>query len=321
MLVRLAALCAAIWASSISHAEKVPPQRSEVFRGQLRLEVVDRTPQFLTFYRAARGTEGDARFALWEEHYDFAAVPPGPRGQEIARRLLDGAWTRYGAALPDIQAGAARLGDLPLDVLEKVAAVLEVRDPLKVRLTTYVGAFDNNAFTSRAGDGTPNVYFAIETEPHRRDVILPHEMTHAVHLDLARMSGGWERTIAATVIMEGLSVHTTMKVAPGFKEAEYIEYSSGWWDSARSKKQEIMAGILPVLADSKPETVFRFTMGTGVAGLEREAYAAGFWVVEQLLREGMSLAQIARVSESEIPALARGAAERMLSAEVRTYGR
>ena len=316
MHLRLAVLIAALFVpAALAAAEKVPPQRSEATSGQLRLEIVDLTPQFLAFYRAAQGTEGDARFALWQQHYDFAAVPPGPRGEEIARRLLDGAWTRYGSEIAAIEVGASRLGREPMDVLERVAQVLDVRDPLTIRLTTYVGAFDNNAFTSRTSSGTPNVYFAVETAPERRRILLPHEMTHALHLQLANMSGGWERTIGATLIMEGLSVHATREVAPGLPEQDYVEYSPGWWDSAQRQKQAILAGILPALAESNPETVFRYTMGSGTTGLEREAYAAGYWVVEQLRSDGMSLAEIARVPEAEMPALARRAIERLIAGE------
>lgn len=314
MRLNLLVLLALLLVPSALHAEKLPPRRSEANQGDVHLEVMDLTPRFLAFYRAAQDTEGDARFALWLEHYDFAAVPPGPRGQELARRLLDGAWSRYRTALPQLEAGAARLGNEPVEVLARVARVLGVRGPLKIRLTTYIGAFDNNAFTSRTSQGTPNVYFALETSPERKRVILPHEMTHAVHLQLAGLSGGWERTIGATLLMEGLAVHVTRSVAPGFTDGEYIEYTPGWWTAAQQRRRAILAGILPVLAESNPETVFRFTMGSGAAGLEREAYATGYWVVEQLRRDGMSLARIARVPEREMPALARRAIERLLAA-------
>lgn len=307
-------LLAALCAPAPGAAQRLPPQRSEMSRGNLRLEIEDLTPRFLAFYDAARRTGGAARFALWKAHYDFAAVPPGPEGERIARRLLDGAWTRYAAALPQLRAGAANLGSEPIETLARVAATLGVETPLTVRLTTFVGAFDDNAFTSRTRSGTSAVYLPIEMSAGRRKVLLPHEMTHAVHLQLAGMSGGWTRTIAATLLMEGLAVHVNRRVAPGLSEAAYIEYSRGWWASAQRRRQAILAGILPALADDRPETVFRFTMGSGSAGLEREAYAAGYWVVEHLQRGGMSLAEIARVPEAEMPELARRALGEMLAA-------
>jgi hypothetical protein len=63
----------------------------------INLEVVDLTPRFLAFYEAAQAvdTDADVRWRLWQEHYGFAAVPPTPDGQALARRLLDEAWTAY----------------------------------------------------------------------------------------------------------------------------------------------------------------------------------------------------------------------------------
>ena len=306
-------LLAALAAPSALIAQKIPEQSSEARRGSLTLETVDLTPQFLAFHAAALGKDADARFALWQSLYGFAAVPPGPEGDRIARRMLDEAWPRYAAALPMLRTGASRLGTEPLDTLARIAEILAVREPLRIRLRTFVGGFENNAFTQRARDGTPMVNFAIETASDRRPIILPHELTHAVHLHLARMSGGWERTIAATLLMEGLSVHVTREVSPGRPEKDYIEFSEGWWAAARGRQRAILAGILPVVEERKPEMVFRYTMGSGSTGLEREAYAAGYWVVEELRRQGLSLGQIARVEEGDMPALVRRALTGLLA--------
>lgn len=308
-------LLAGMFLSSAVQAQPAPPQRSEQKSGTITLQTVDLTPSFLTFFEKAKGTEGDARFALWKEHYNFAAIPPGPQGEAIARRLLDGAWERYGREIDTLKGGGAKLGGVALDTLGRVARVLEVSDPITVQLRTYVGGYDDNAFTMRNRAGTPLVNFPVEMGPERRQVVLPHELTHAVHIDLAKMSGGWERTVAATLLMEGLSVHVTREVSPGLVEASYIEFTPGWWDKAQAKRREILEGILPALSDEKGETVFRFTVGTGTTGLKREAYAGGYWVVEQLRRDGMTLGEIARVKEADMPALARGAIERLLAAQ------
>ena len=52
----------------------------------------DLSPRFLDFYAAAQGATPDARFGIWKDRYDFAAVPPTPQGDAIARKLLDAAW-------------------------------------------------------------------------------------------------------------------------------------------------------------------------------------------------------------------------------------
>jgi uncharacterized protein YjaZ len=144
---------------------------------------------------------------------------------------------------------------------------------------------------------------------------MPHEFTHAVHMQLAGLGGGWERSIAATIIQEGLAVHVAREVAPGRPLTDYIEYRPGWWAEAEARKSAILRDVLPVLASADGDTVYRFTMGNGPAGLEREAYAAGYWVIEHLRAGGMSLGDIARIPEAEMSTVARAAIEAMIAGQ------
>lgn len=292
-------------------AEKLPPVRSEQADARLKVEIVDLTPRFLAFYDAARAApDADARFALWTEHYGFAAVPPGPRGDEMARRLLDQGWPRYAAALPQIRRGASVFGNEPLETLRAVTRLLGAEGPMTIRLTAYVGAFDDNAFST--GGDPPNIAFPVEMAPDLRRLIMAHEFTHAVHIRLAGLSGGWERSIGATILQEGLAVHVARELNPGRTMAQYIEHRPGWWAGISARKADVLRDVLPMLARQDGETVFRFTMGQGGTGFDREAYAAGWWVVEQLRAQGMSLAQIARIPESEMVRVAGQAINRML---------
>jgi hypothetical protein len=63
----------------------------------------------------------------------------------------------------------------------------------------------------------------------------------------------------------------------------------------------------------KSEDVMRFTMGTGPAGVEREAYYAGWLVVGHWLRQGMTPAEIARIRERDAPTRVAAAITQMLS--------
>ena len=47
----------------------------------------------------------------------------------------------------------------------------------------------------------------------------------------------------------------------------------------------------------------------GTTGLEREAYAAGWLVVGDLLKQGKSFAEIARIPSAEMPAVVRAVIE------------
>lgn len=293
-------------------AAKLEPVRSELGDADHKVRLVDLTPRFLDFYTAASAPDVDPeqRWSLWQERYGFAAVPPTPEGQKIARRLVEAAWPKYEAALPGIRAGGTAMKPDPLTVLRQVSALLKPDTPVEVEVRTYVGAFDGNAFTY--GEiGKPGVAIPTEMTEAQRAIVMPHEMAHAVHMLTANLSGGWERSIAMTMLQEGLAVHVSQTVTPGRDIRDYIEFSPGWWDAALAKRRAILTAIAPVLERKDSDSVFRFTMGEGPNGLEREAYAAGWWVVDHLRRRGMSLADIARIPEAEMPAVVQRAIAEM----------
>src|ERR1700760_3282923 len=111
----LAALAAvSLSAGAALAADKPAPLKSTLTDRALTVDVVDVSPQFLAWYAAARDLpDADARFRLWQQIYGFAAVPPGPQGEAIARTLVDGAWPRYAEALPAARAGAAGMQPHP----------------------------------------------------------------------------------------------------------------------------------------------------------------------------------------------------------------
>jgi hypothetical protein len=113
-----------------------------------RVEIVDLTGRFLVFYDSAttRHADPDLRWQLWRRLYNFAAVPPTPFGDSLARQLLDSAWTKYPAALATIERGPAGLGISPDSGLERVLGLLKCGDSVKLRVTVFVGGFEGNAF-------------------------------------------------------------------------------------------------------------------------------------------------------------------------------
>lgn len=276
------------------------------------LEVVDLTPRFLDFYSAAAAERADPerRWQLWQERYGFAAVPPTPEGRALARRLLDGAWDRYPEVMDRIRAGAAGLEPAPLPVLERVAALLGCPE-IAVRLVVFVGALDGNAF-GYGHEGRPTVCIPVEQAPAERELVLPHEFTHAVHMVTAGLNGGWERPVAQIVIEEGLATRVTQALVPGREPAAYVEFRPGWLARCQERRDAILRGIRDHLADSRSETVSRFTVGTGTTGLEREAYYVGWLLVGRWLEEGWTFAELARVPSERMVPLVEGAIDRML---------
>lgn len=325
-IVSALALIAAALAAAPAGAEPPPapaaqtakaePVRYVLQDGQLTLNVVDLSPQFLAFYAAAKDVaDPGRRYELWRRHYGFAAVPPGPRGEAMAREMLEQAWPQYEAALPMFRAGSRAFAPAPLDVARKIAAVLRPEGPVAIKWVAYVGAFDMNAFTAGEGPGKPMIAVPLElpVTGEFAEMIVAHELTHAFHIAIGGSAGAWERTIGATALQEGLAMHVAREVSPGRPDAFYAERTPGWLAASKAKQAEILAGVRPVLATSDSETVFRFTIGQGATGSEREAYFVGWTVVEHLRAKGMTLAQIARIPEAEAPVVVARAIDEMLS--------
>jgi hypothetical protein len=119
---------------------------------------------------------------------------------------------------------------------------------------------------------------------------------------MGSLSGGWIRTIATTILTEGLAMRVTQKLLPGHSKAYYVEAQPGWFDATTKQRTATLKDVRPVLSSDKSEDVMRFTMGKGPRGLEREAYYAGWLVIGYWLDHGMSFSEIARIPEKKMPA-------------------
>lgn len=281
---------------------------------QVSITVKDLTPKFLAFYDKAR-TEKDPekRFALWKQMYGFAAVPPGPQGDAMARELLDHAWAGYPAVMDRIKAGLAGFDPPPETTLRWVAEVLKPDGPVNITLLLYVGGLEKNAFTAGGKDGAPTVAVSVEADPKERGPVMTHEMVHAVQITMGSSSGGWIRTIGETVLAEGLAVRVTQHLYPNLPEGDFIERQPGWLNDCAARRRQILLDVKSALASDKSEDVFRYTIGKGPAGVEREAYYAGWLVVDYWTRHGLSYAEIVRIPEAQAPARVSAAIDGLLA--------
>lgn len=300
-----ALLLTSLVAANAQTAAPAPPPAPDVPASpSVSLDVVDLTPKFLAFYDEAQKEKAnpDQRWELWKKLYGFAAVPPTPEGQAIARKLLDAAWPKYPAALDRIRQGAQAIVPTPQDALEQVSTLLAVDVPLDVRLFVYVGGFEGNAFTAPAKDGGAIV--AIPVEEEHPGLLMTHELTQAVEAEQAGLSLDWRRSIAHTIFTEGLAMRATQSIHPGEADVVYVgEASPGWYQRAQAKQPQILADITPHLAEDSSEAVMRYTTGKGGAGVEREAYYTGWLVIGDLLNHGWTFPRLARVTDPEMTKL------------------
>lgn len=281
---------------------------------QVSITVRDLTPKFLAFYAAAQKEHAspERRFELWKQMYGFAAVPPTPEGDRMARDLLDHAWDGYPAVMGQIREGLAGFHPTPEQTLRRVAAVLQPDRPVAMDLLLYVGGLEKNAFTTVKA-GVPTVAVSVEQDPADRGPIMTHEMVHAVQISIGSMSGGWIRTIGETVLAEGLAMRVTQHLYPDLPEGAFIERTPGWLKDCASRRAAILADVRSALASDKSEDVFRYTIGKGPVGVEREGYYTGWLVIDYWTRHGMSYARIARIPEAEAPARVAAAIDGLLA--------
>lgn len=264
------------------------------------IELLDLVPKFLKFYHLASkpDIDKDKRWALWKEHYNFAAVPPGEEGRMIAKNLLDIAWDDYANHLSFIEMWTPNEENVR-DYLTKVKALLGYDEPIDLVVVYFVGGFENNPFV--APFDQKRMALCLPIENGESDIFLSHELTHIVHSQTANLTGEWERTIASTILQEGLATQVSKFLVPGQPDERYLEHKKGWLQSCSESRRKIIDGILPFLEDSSSKAVTMFTFGNGSTNHEREAYFVGWELVQCLMDQGVTFEEMAKIQERDIP--------------------
>jgi hypothetical protein len=268
------------------------------------LSITDLSPKFLAFYDSATSASlaPDERYAMWKRLYGFAAVPPTPFGDSLARRVLDSAWSRYPDSLRRIRKGIASVGVDPAVELRHVVELLGCGANTHVNLIAFVGGFEDNAFAF-AIKGVPTVAIPIESGHPAASMV--HEFTHALHRSsgCADIKSGYGQSLGELVITEGLAMRVVEALLPGQPEYTYVAHSQSWLDTANARRTAILNGIRDHVSEAGNSVAQRFTFGEGTTGLSREAYYAGWVIVGELLRGGMTFHQIAKTPAADFPGL------------------
>nr|WP_144033671.1 hypothetical protein [Sphingomonas laterariae] len=297
-------------ASAPALAEKLPITPAVESDHGVTVNVRDLSTRFLDFYAAAQDKHPDERFRIWKDRYGFAAVPPTPQGDAIARKLLDEAWPRYVDALPIIRQGAKALRPAALEAARDIADLLQAPRPLRIDLVAYVGGFETNAFTAGTDDG-PMVAMPIEMDEATRAILLPHEMTHAIHMIVGKLPPGYERSLGRLIFEEGLAMRAVQALKPGLPDARYVG-DQPWFDAAIARRDAILRALRASIDARDGDTLFRFTMGDGATGREREAYIGAWLVVGELLERGSTLPALARLPADQQAGVVKASIDRLL---------
>lgn len=262
-----------------------------------KIEIINLAPKFLNFYNQAAGCDAETRFELWKKHYGFAAVPPGEEGALLAKQQLESAWERYEKVIPLLAQWAPDSGKIQQH-LSKIKSVLAYSESVDVVLIFFVGAFDGNAFAAPYGENRTAVCLPIENGEDQTTLV--HELTHLVHGKITGSAMKWERTVASLVFQEGLATQLSRHLVPGYPDAFYVEAQEGWLQECNQDAEQILQGIKPCLQDRSAERIVQFTMGAGTTGKAREGYFAGWKLIGDMIADGWSFADIARVREEDM---------------------
>lgn len=284
---------------------------SPAFAASHVLDIDNRVGKFETFYAhaTAKPLDADARFKLWQTEDGLAAVPPGPDGDKMARKLLDDAWSRYPALVPKLPALEKAAEDTARAMFAKDNDILgAANDPIHTRLILYVGQFDNNAFTVPPMDGKPATIL-MPVENINLKIALAHELTHSIELQLVSVKNSFGAPVGETMFLEGLAMRTSQRAVPGLPDAAYTSMPNepDWMPNCVAKKDIILKAILPDLDKSGHEIAMKYTFGQGNTGMQREAYCAAWFVMGKLIDSGKTLPELARTPEDRMVGVIRAA--------------
>jgi hypothetical protein len=284
---------------------------SPAFAADHVLDIDNRVGKFETFYAhaTAQPVDADARFKLWQIEDGLAAVPPGPDGDAMARKLLDDAWAKYPALVP-------KLDELEKTAEETARAMFArdndilgtANDPVHTRLILYVGQFDNNAFTVPPMNGKPATIL-MPVENINLKIALAHELTHSIELQLVPVKNSFGAPVGETMFLEGLAMRTSQRAVPGLPDSAYTSMPNepDWMPNCVAKKDAVMKDILPDLDKSGHEIAMKYTFGQGNNGMQREAYCAAWFAMGKLIDSGKTLPELARTPEDKMVGVIRAA--------------
>jgi len=284
---------------------------SPAFAANHALDVDNRVGKFETFYAhaTAKPMDADARFKLWQTEDGLAAVPPGPDGDAMARKLLDDAWSQYPALTPKLDGLEKAAEETAREMFARDNEILgTANDKIHTRLILYVGQFDNNAFTIPPMEGKPATIL-MPVENINLKIALAHELTHSIELQLVPVKNSFGAPVGETMFLEGLAMRTSQRAVPGLPDSAYTSMPNepDWMPNCVAKKDAVLKDIAADLDKSGREIAMKYTFGQGNHGMQREAYCAAWFVMGKLIDSGKTLPQLARTPEDQMVGVIRAA--------------
>ena len=262
--------------------------------------ILDTSPAFEAFARAAFVESPVVREKLWQDRYE-ASHP------EVFEAYYDGHGTTEGrpALVRDLSTVRSRIRDaapvvrrLIEEVEPAVAEALGVASDPVPRHVLLVGSFSTDADVGRLGDDV-TLFHCLEwfhAEEGMR-LLIAHEDAHAWH-EIALGLAPPEDDAAWLAFYEGTAIAATRAVVPGRAEDDYFWYGHGgfadWLPWCQEHRDQLLDRFKSDLDDpSAVETWFG-------GGLVDGHWRVGYFVADQLVtRLGRPLPELVTMTVAE----------------------
>ncbi len=252
---------------------------------------------FLNFWELAKDTLVSEQIVLWEKHY--AEQHHEILAYEKRYNDLKVPWaevfSRYPEVVPNIRKISVGAEPAIAESVGKCAAVLGAAEP-SGRHIVLVGRFISNAWADTF-EGAPTCFYALELIPDLDTLALMvvHETAHTLHFGLSGLPVDG-KTVAETLLLEGLATMTSAVAVPGLKDEDYLwpgyetttagQKVDAWLANCAAQLPELKRQLLSDLDETDPAILGRY-FSAGIKHRHpqtpvRAGYAVGYWLVEQL---------------------------------------
>lgn len=265
------------------------------------IELINLVPKFVTFLEKSKKIQTmDGKWELWKTEYNFAAIPPTEAALVQAKLDFVRVYQKYLTFEHQIK-------EFYNDEETIKTCILALRNKLDtncimdIKIVYFVGFFENNPFVTTDANGKLCVCLPIEnnSDEEFQRIQLYHELTHIYHSELSNTPFLYERPLSFLILQEGLALRMSEQMVPGHADSKYVSHQSGWYEKIDRYRNNVISGIIPDIHKKGTETLYKYTMGKGNTGYEREAYYIGWILVGKMLDNGYSFRELMIQSEEE----------------------
>ena len=252
---------------------------------------------FSAFWALAQDKPVSEQILLWETHYaePHRKIPDYEKQYNDLKVPWNEVFPRCLEVIPNICSVSAGAQGAITESVKKCAAVLDTAKP-SGRHIVLVGRFISNAWADLF-EGAPTCFYALELIPDVDTLALMavHETAHTLHFQLSDLPVDG-KTVAETLLLEGLATMTSEIAVPGLKDEVYLwpgypyttagQKVEAWLADCTAQQSELVRQLSDDLDKTDSATLGRY-FSAGAKDRRprtpvRAGYAVGYWLVRHL---------------------------------------